>query len=179
MSENLAYLPSVNRVDDALFDGKCYYVYGFNSTRLGEARELDSYKIYGALYNWEAAQASCPDGWHLPSDKEWQELEIFLGMADEAGGRGWRAEGEVGNKLKSASGWITNMGTDASGFNALPAGCRGYQGFQSMGYCAYFWTSSPAGGDNGWRRGICGDDSGVARNEDRRYFGISVRCIKN
>ena len=37
MAENLAYLPAVNRVDDALFDGPCYYVYGYNSTRPGEA----------------------------------------------------------------------------------------------------------------------------------------------
>ncbi len=49
---------------------------------------------YGALYTWSAAmdgagsndsnpgevQGVCPDGWHLPSDQEWQELEVFIGM---------------------------------------------------------------------------------------------------
>jgi hypothetical protein len=34
-------------------------------------------------------------------------------------------------------------------------------------------------GDNGWRRGICSDSPGISRQEDRRYFGCSVRCIKN
>ncbi len=46
--------------------------------------------IYGGLYTWSAAmngaasseanpsgvQGVCPDGWHLPSDAEWKELEI-------------------------------------------------------------------------------------------------------
>src|SRR6056297_3339950 len=62
----------------------CYYD---NSDSLGN--------IYGALYTWAAAmngaassndnpsgvQGVCPDGWHLPSDEEWKELEMELGMS--------------------------------------------------------------------------------------------------
>ena len=61
----------------------CYY----NNNANGEA------DIYGALYNWAAAmgkntlssnsnpsgvQGVCPDGWHLPSNSEWTELENYL-----------------------------------------------------------------------------------------------------
>lgn len=52
---------------------------------------------YGALYTWAAAvrgpegsdiipsgiQGVCPVGWSLPSDTEWKQLEIFLGMTPE------------------------------------------------------------------------------------------------
>lgn len=36
---------------------------------------------YGRLYIWEIAKNVCPDGWHLPSDREWKILEINLGMS--------------------------------------------------------------------------------------------------
>jgi uncharacterized protein (TIGR02145 family) len=29
---------------------------------------------YGYLYTWNAAQAACPAGWHLPTDEEWNKL---------------------------------------------------------------------------------------------------------
>ena len=179
MAENLAYLPRVNYVSDSQFDGKCYYVYGYNGDNISDAVAEANYKKYGVLYNWDAAVESCPEGWHLPTDQEWKEMERFLGMTDEVDHREWRYSGDVGKKLKSTSGWKLNGGANDVGFNALPGGCRGYQGFGSLGFCAYFWTASPAGGDNGWRRGFCGDDNGSCREEDRRYFGISVRCIKD
>jgi uncharacterized protein (TIGR02145 family) len=179
MAENLAYLPQVNPVSDARFEGSVFYVYGYNGRNIAEARQESSFKRYGAFYNYDAARESCPDGWHLPSDQEWKELERFLGMGDEADRRGWRESGEAGKKLKSASGWNIDNGTDDVGFNALPAGCRGYGGFESQGFCAYFWTASPSGDDNGWRRGVCMEENGTCRAEDRRYFGISVRCVKD
>jgi hypothetical protein len=49
----------------------------------------DSLKKYGRLYTWDVAmngskeegtQGICPDGWHLPSDEEWKQLEMALGM---------------------------------------------------------------------------------------------------
>lgn len=180
MAENLAYLPAVHPVSDALFDGECYYVYEYNGNDVRKAGSSPYYRKYGVLYNWTAANAACPDGWHLPEDKEWIALEKFLGMADSAlMKRGWRESGETGAKLKAVSGWYNDAGRDEVGFNVLPGGCRGYGGYESKGYCAYFWTATPAGGDNGWRRGFCCDDDGSCREEDRRYFGCSVRCIKD
>ncbi|HJL63679.1 MAG TPA: FISUMP domain-containing protein, partial [Candidatus Marinimicrobia bacterium] len=46
----------------------------------------------GNLYNWYAVdddRGVCPDGWHVPTDEEWIELEMFLGMSwEEAIGTG-------------------------------------------------------------------------------------------
>jgi len=35
--------------------------------------------IYGYLYDFETAQNITPEGWHLPSWKEWKEIEKLLG----------------------------------------------------------------------------------------------------
>lgn len=35
--------------------------------------------IYGRYYTGSAGMASCPDGWHIPSVEEWQELIDYLG----------------------------------------------------------------------------------------------------
>lgn len=180
MAENLAYLPSVNQVTDGKFEKYCFYVYGYSGYNVGAAKANKNYAKYGVLYNWKAARENCPDGWHLPSDKEWQELERHLGMsAGEVVSMNWRRTGGVGKKLQSETGFKTGGGTNEAGFGVLPAGCRGYEGFESMGYCTYFWTSTPPDNDNGWRRGFCGDDNGSCRDLDRRYFGVSVRCVKD
>jgi uncharacterized protein (TIGR02145 family) len=106
--------------------------------------------IYGALYNWAAAmngtsssnlnpsgvQGVCPDGWHLPSDSEWKELEMYLGMSQiEANKSGNRGTVE-GGKLKSSgyTYWESpNTGaTNSSGFTALPSGTQ-WQGMPIFG----------------------------------------------
>ncbi|MEJ2629601.1 MAG: fibrobacter succinogenes major paralogous domain-containing protein, partial [bacterium] len=38
----------------------------------------------GHLYNWYAVNDSrniAPEGWHVPTDEEWKELEMYLGMS--------------------------------------------------------------------------------------------------
>jgi uncharacterized protein (TIGR02145 family) len=74
---------------------------------------------YGRLYNWAAANASCPEGWRLSSDLDWITLEMFLGMTNQqaynSGNRG--IQGEL---LKTLS-W---NGKDSVGFSALPGGFR-------------------------------------------------------
>ena len=61
MSENLAYKTSSNSV--ACNDNE------------------SNVSIYGYLYSWETAQTVAPDGWHLPSQAEWQTLVDYLGGA--------------------------------------------------------------------------------------------------
>lgn len=45
----------------------------------------------GRYYRVLEATFLCPDGWHLPSDQDWMELEITAGMNEaEATKTGWR-----------------------------------------------------------------------------------------
>ena len=89
---------------------------------------------YGYLYNWYAVndiRNIAPEGWHVPTDEEWKELEMYLGMSQtEADDTGYRGTNE-GGKLKEAgtTHWETpNTGaTNETGFSALPGGCRSNQ----------------------------------------------------
>ncbi len=88
---------------------------------------------YGRLYTWFAATSACPEGWHLPSEKEFEML------FKSAGG-----EPVAGKSLKSRVGWNNGgNGSDALVFSALPAGSRDYDGeYEHNGNKTYFWSST-------------------------------------
>ena len=44
-----------------------------------ESGNQNSNSYYGGFYSWDVAQDCCPEGWHLPSDKEFNTLIAFLG----------------------------------------------------------------------------------------------------
>ena len=51
----------------------------------GDSRTLDP-KVYGRLYTYQGAVNACPEGWRLPTDEDWQSLEMAMGMsASDAG----------------------------------------------------------------------------------------------
>jgi uncharacterized protein (TIGR02145 family) len=106
----------------------------------------DNASIYGRLYDWETADNVCPSGWHLPSDDEWKQLEMAIGMSqsevDVMDARGT----DEGYKLKAIGTWQWPDGTDEYGFAALPGGqCANYNNFYDIEYFAYFWTSTENG----------------------------------
>ena len=137
--------------------------------------------VYGRLYTWEAALTACPDGWHLPTDDEWKQLEMFLGMSQsEADDTGWRGTNE-GEKMKSTSGWNSNgNGTNSSGFNGLPGGHRDSSGsFHLLGDHGKWWSSTEYSGAGVWYRGLYYNDDQVGRSGSIKADGRSVRCLKN
>lgn len=93
-------------------------------------------QTYGYLYSLKGARKAVPEGWRLPTDKDWQQLEITLGMpAHELEAMdAWRGEG-CGNFLK--------IGGEAL-FEAKMAGCNAYSGsgvqWIRLQESAYFWT---------------------------------------
>ena len=144
-----------------------------NSSSYGE--------IYGRLYTWEAALTACPSGWSLPSDDQWKQMEMALGMSQsQANATGWRGTDE-GEKMKSTIGWYNNgNGTNSSGFNALPGGYRYSSGsFSYLGYRGYWWSSSERSGTSAWRRRLNYNSGQVRRGDDSKASGFSVRCLKD
>jgi len=193
MAENLAYLPAVSPPDTVSGAEQHCYVYGYEGDTVNKAKETTNYTTYGVLYNWEAAKAACPSGWHLPGDDEWMILEKYLGMSEsDANNYGLRDSGEVGKKLRSAAGWnawgATWNGDNSSEFNALPGGDLNSNivigdmnliFFVDLGLSAEFWSALEDGASVAWGRFLYHHDDAVARNTTYRSDGLSVRCVKD
>ncbi len=148
---------------------------------------------YGRLYTWAAAmdgdteegsQGICPDGWHLPSDAE-HTLDSYLstGTCDPNRSAAWDCN-PAGAKLAGEFDlWEdddlrnhANFGD--SGFEALPGGFQFFGYFDSLGASAYFWSSSPSGG-NALIRSLHSSVAGVLRIAYDQAYGFSVRCVRN
>jgi uncharacterized protein (TIGR02145 family) len=157
----------------------CYYD---NDSANGE--------IYGKLYNWYAVndpRGLALEGWHVPTDEEWKELEMCLGMSQsEADGVNWRGTDEGSKLAGRADLWAdgalnshANFGT--SGFSALPGGMRGDDGaFGNIGLFGNWWSASEYKASYSWIRSMFYNSSilyrtGYGSKED----GLSVRCVRD
>jgi uncharacterized protein (TIGR02145 family) len=130
---------------------------------------------YGKLYNWFAIsdkRGLCPTGWHVPSNEDWLVLENQLGGRLVAG-----------KSLKSRHGWsgLESENTNLSDFSGLPGGGRLLGGnFYANGRFGFWWSSTEYDFSRIWGRRLNYDDSSVYRDNDvYKYFGLSVRCIKD
>ena len=143
---------------------------------------------YGRLYNWHAVKDGrniTPAGWHVPSDSEWKQLEMFLGMSQsEADGSGRRRGTNEGGKLKETgtSHWASpNTGADnSSGFTALPGGYRAdYGNYYFFGEGAFFWSSTEYNGDHAWYRDLDYYTASIGRFSLQKPYGFSVCCVRD
>jgi len=168
MAENLNY--------QTLSGSWCY----LNST--------DSCNKYGRLYDWNTVMAGatsstanpsgvkgvCPSGWHLPSDKEWDNLVTAAGGSSVAG-----------SKLKSSSGWnyssaISSSSTDEFGFSALPGGIRYSDGrFDDAGDNGYWWTATEDSDDNAYNLLMYYYYDYVFEFNYYKSNGFSARCVQD
>jgi len=163
----------------------------------------DNCTKYGRLYSWAAAMDSagiwstngkgcgyrfcsptypvrgiCPEGWHLPTETEWETLTTAVGGKSVAG-----------KMLKSTSGWIeyngeSGNGTDAYGFSALPAGnCENLHGdldCSGESYHSKFWSSTGNHLDYIAANIRLYNKYNEVLFQDNNVMGLySVRCVKD
>ena len=103
--------------------------------------------IYGKLYNRYAVtdmRGLAPEGYHVPSLAEWEDLIICLGGSD-AGGGIWPVAGakmKTTGTIQDNDGlWNSpNVATNESGFSVVPAGCR-TGGFINLHSRGSFWVN--------------------------------------
>lgn len=179
---------------NVLFDERDYSLYSIikigNQTWMAEnlRYNIESSRLnpmnpsieYGKLYNWNTVMKATPKGWHLPSDEEWNELEMALGMpAVDVTNTGWRRGTDHGTGMKSTTGWYNSgNGTNASGFNAFPAGF--YSGsFHYLGDNASFWSSTENSGSHAWYRFLHYGGATVNRLSTNKTYSFSCRCVKD
>lgn len=155
---------------------------------------------YGYLYNWKAlmgnsssssanpsgVQGICPTGWHVPSDAEWTQLTDYVsGQSQYVCGV---SNSLIAKALASTTGWqsssqICAVGNNPSfnnitGFSALPAG--GYFGYYlNFGDDAYFWSATEYDYGNAYYSAFSYNDANVNRHYSNKYYGFSVRCVRD
>jgi uncharacterized protein (TIGR02145 family) len=142
---------------------------------------------YGALYNWYVVETGklCPTGWHVPTDAEWKELELYLGMSqselDAGGSRGT----DEGGKLKETGtthwNYPNTATTNESGFTAVPGGCRyGSDGsFDLIGLNGAWWSASKYFSSRAWYRLMSNDYGLITRSTYTKNYGFSIRCLRD
>lgn len=177
------------------YEGLMYY----------EGEMIDACAVAGRLYTWAAAIDSvslvndpknpldcgmgkdcrfelpepirgiCPEGFHLPTDDEWNVLFTQTGGKDKSGKAlksqmGWKNSGYVG---------VGGNGTDAYGFTAMPVGGRLEGSFDDYGVYAFFWSASEGGSDTAYRNRLGNGYDASALYAYSKANGYSVRCIKD
>ena len=131
---------------------------------------------YGRLYDWNTAKNACPDGWHLPSEENWEEMTAYTGGGDTEGKK-LKAKSDWNNRSDGSSG----NGTDEFGFSALPGG--GKYSFESnfvdIGDIGYWWSASEYNSDKAVLYAIHYNFEDVRWYHDYKSNLSSVRCVKN
>lgn len=195
MAQNLDFYDS----SDVSIEGQtaCYY------------DSLVFCETYGRLYSWSAAmrflsdynnqqteakmiktphRGVCPDGWHLPSDAEWDTLGAYVDAHNGAEG--------VGTSLKARYLWTgpansfdTAYETDLFGWAGLPGdktsygtipstGEVGFTGFdRQLGNFGYWWSSTEKLETAAVSWTV--QTNLFARGNFMKGNGLSVRCVKD
>ena len=118
----------------------------------------------------ENYQGICPDGWRLPTEKEWNTLLTTVGGKEVAG-----------KVLKSRVGWNNNgNGTDEFGFSALPAGDEfdGTGSYRNDGLGTSFWSVTEYYSVGAQTLYLQYNDV-VKVSYDLKVRSLSIRCIEN
>lgn len=157
-------------------------------------------ETYGLLYNWQAAtrgqysvknpsgvQGACPDGWHIPSIREWKQLLNFVSSHSEyicgldnteniakalASKEGWNQYDDSSSECSPGYNPETN---NLTGLSLKPIGSKS----AGVGYEAMVWSTSENGKTSAnYILIACDVPSVTTRNQSKDKL-IGVRCVKD
>lgn len=140
-----------------------------------DERTEETFRKYGYLYDFTAANSLETDGWRLPSDDDCKELERCLGMREnETDITGWRGD---------FVGELMMQGHAGSGLALL---CGGYAhdlggfGTRAWGIDGIYWSSTPDETLSGcaWCRMITFNKDKIRRESMTTKRYMSVRLVK-
>lgn len=165
-SNGITFQPHFEQTNNGVIEKYCY------------DNDPSNCEKYGGLYEWteamqysteEGAQGICPDGWHIPSRKEYITLKEFVTS---------KAEGLV-DTSQSTDGYTP---TNETGFSALFGGFRRDDGFFfNLFYQNDLWTSTEHSTSSGvaYYMEVRSNNIYVQDRNGRQQNGFSVRCIKD
>jgi uncharacterized protein (TIGR02145 family) len=198
MAENLNYVTTEG--------SKCgsTEVYGFNpSDYFLKDANTEICDKYGRLYNWATAmgldpsynsvtagslspthKGICPEGWHIPTNAEWDEL---LRYTDGTTGAQSPYISPVAGKHLRATGEWKDYGTysslDSHGFAALPGGAgyfysNGESHHSGLDMDGHWWGATEGNMAKASELVIQYSDL-VSYTDNSKTSVFSVRCVKN
>ncbi|MBQ1695154.1 MAG: carboxypeptidase-like regulatory domain-containing protein, partial [Bacteroidales bacterium] len=114
----------------------------------------------------------CPNGWHLPSEAEWQELYDTLGGNDRDAGAQLASLFYSDGKPIAESEY-----TGASGFDVIYS--NWYSGSYEGNYeNAAFWSATASNTDEAYYHRIYSGSPHLLSGSSERGYGFNVRCVK-
>lgn len=157
---------NTNMTDNGIIEKYCYN------------NKPENCDTYGGLYQWDelmqyttqgGAQGICPNEWHVADTNDFNDLTVNNSSNElkERGTLHWNS-GNGGNNL--------------TGFTALPAGYRDYNGsFDMIFEGADFYLSSEYFQLPGmvWYKSLYYASSWIVGGAAYRIHGLSVRCVKD
>lgn len=175
MAEDLNYRTSEEMwyedLDDCILNinGDCVH-HGFYYTWVEAIDSIGTYNTYGLKCGYQILctlpqpiRGICPEGWHLPSYDEFDELYYAMG-------ENYRAMQATGFGL-----W--NNATDSYGFSALPTGYGSDNKPSHEGISLGFWAST--GGNRSRVDSWYVHNDGFGHTDDEKDLGYMVRCIQD
>lgn len=167
IAQNLKTVHNPTIPDELIEDRFCYNVYCFGAEGAHYTWHAAMNGSEGATGPYEEIQGICPDGWHIPTQKEWEDLDSLLSIPGNYGDGFFS-----GAKLKGKN--------SSTGFNALLIGNWGYDIYKTAEQ-ASFWTATPSGKntENANHKYLTEDTPLMNGGTSPKEYGLSVRCIKN
>ena len=146
-----------------------------------EEQMLKNCQKYGYLYDYEAATVAVPEGWRIPSDEDWRNLEEMMGMSKtEVVEFGWRGQ-QAGEMLQQREcvwlrlgGFINyvmrNETIDENNYTP-----------DFIGFYGFFWSSTKdkSKEDAIIYRQIRYNSSSIGRFSTLRKKMLSLRCVRD
>ncbi|HOS57303.1 MAG TPA: FISUMP domain-containing protein [Bacteroidales bacterium] len=170
--------------------------------RMNPNNNASNVSTYGYLYNWAAVmngasssdsnpsgvQGICPDGWHLPSKREWEQLKNYL-VSQSSYHCNFNNE-YLGKSLASTTGWNSSSTTcavgnnpssnNSTGFSAPPAGSFYDFGYPHVGNYSFFWlTTQHQNPQQSYVFHVRYDSPNATTGYMEWKGGYSVRCVRN
>lgn len=176
---------------------------GLVSYRLAPNNDEANVPEYGYLYSWSVAmknagssdlnpsgvQGVCPNGWHLPSEAEWNQLETYMKSQSIYSQGGY--SDYIAKALAATSGWDVSYepntpgydpcSNNASGFSAVPAGTCYMGTTLGFGMNSVMWSATelPDNNDHSFGYAVVYAFQSPSRSTDNKQVTEAVRCVRN
>ncbi len=136
--------------------------------------DINEKKPWGAFYNSKAVYSGklAPQGWHIPTNEDWELLAQTLGGLDVAGGK---------LKEKGTTHWASpnTAATNQSGFTALPNGVTSSSGFGYTYVVGFYFSSTQEIADAVSLYTMGSNNGKLQFTSVTDGVGFPARCVKD